>query len=198
MIRRLCNLAVLSSLAFPLLVAAAEVIGTISAELDGQPKTWYVLLPEGGPQGSAVWMPRDGQRQMFYVEGYEDRKVSFSMDESLGAMIADSRDNSIALSFAFPAGASSADITLPGTDENRAVLWVWTATTDAAASPKPLMRTMDTGMIRVTEIKSQAGNTASFTGTFSGTIRKLGGGATAKLTEGKFKIEGIPFVNTPD
>ena len=198
MIRQLCNIAVLSSLAFPPLAAAAEVIGTISAVLNGEPKTWHVLLPEGGPQGAAAWLSLDEHRQMFYVEGYEDRNVSFSMDESLGGMVADSKDNSIALSFAFPAGASSTDIAFPGTDENRAVLMMWTTIAGDTASPKRLTSTMRTGMMKVAEIKTRASDTAGFTGTFSGTIRSLGGGATGKLTDGKFEIEGIPFVRTPD
>ncbi|MGB7932382.1 MAG: hypothetical protein WCH04_09185, partial [Gammaproteobacteria bacterium] len=75
-------LILVSCLAVHSVFAEPRIIGTIEAELDGEPKTWRLLYSDDDASHSAFWTTHGAGQNMAILGGYESLDITFGKDES--------------------------------------------------------------------------------------------------------------------
>jgi hypothetical protein len=78
-------------------------------------------------------------------------------------------------------------VELPSDDNSSSIVFMPRATADDL----DLMFLVETGMVTVTDVELSSGR-LKVAGTFSGTVRSMGGGGTVEITDGRFSVDGVP------
>jgi hypothetical protein len=172
-----------------------KVLGTIGATVDGAARTWYVVsgVSGGRPYASGVWQEIDSGRRRIILGGYETATPPLDtfewtkggMPRSYGTY----KGSTLGLMVEVAAAPAPFRATLPGSEAS--IIYASPAKLDA----------MDTtflsreGVIDVTAV-SITGELAGMAGTFSGTLARMVGDGTTRITEGTFDVKGMPDIST--
>jgi len=187
-----------TALAVSATAADAKRIGTISATLDGQPRTWYALVGtiSGEEQASAYWFRFEDGDLTGLVGGYDTPDVDFATFEfapGQGQVSFGSYDGSLlTITFPFELGQSSAS--MPISDAAEAdVLYLEKA--DFEVDMQTNYFYMSDGQLDLTQIEVREGGPCRFAGTFSGTLTRMDEATSMTMEDGTFDIDGCLFLD---
>lgn len=162
-------------------------IGTVTASVDGQATTWYVLDFTSLDSASAQWMMTGEAGMRALVSAFESREVEAGKDAS-GMMQLAGEGSMLSLTFGFPGAATGLSFTLPAEGEDTAsLLWV-----PVIGEYAGMFHLVD-GSIEVERIEEAGAGRFRASGTFSGTLQNSDGDSRT-LSAGRFEFERIePF-----
>lgn len=169
--------------------AQFDPIGTITAVVDGEPRTWYIpgeTIENGG--SGAMWMLPDENSATAVLGGFESRDIRFGRDPETGYPTVSGGGSQISVSFGFNPGTSSKRYTLPTEDsEDVSVLLL------PEAGSYSVMYGMEEGSLNATRIDARRSGTSAFAGTFSGTLVGHDGGVVHQIVDGRFSVDSAVY-----
>ena len=168
-----------------------RVIGTIEAELDGQPVTWHVLESDAieGPAGkSALWMQLDEDTRVATIGGFESRGVKFSKDPASGMVKVSGEGSQVSLALQFPEGAEQMEYIKPVDGPHDAQVIVQPRAGDYSA-----IHMLDSGRLTLDTLVANRTGDSRFEGTFEGELATLDGEKAGTLTNGRFSVDKAAF-----
>lgn len=194
---RACGRVFALSLAFALpgwSAAAQEQIGTITADVNGEPHTWYVVTGESGgrPYGSAAWVEMAPGRRMVTVGGFDtpDPPLETFTRDARGTPTSygDYDGSLLAVVVEIPESGTSVSVTLPGQPQMSGVSYQPRASLQNVTATTQMMYqgTLDVSRVEIVD------GLAVVEGTFRGAFRSMTGSEHVRITNGRFEIEGIP------
>jgi hypothetical protein len=187
-----CLLILVLCLAAHSVFAEPRIIGTIEAEVDGEPKTWHLLYSNDDASHSALWTAHGTGQNMVILGGYESLDITFGKDES-GHPTVSGRGSMLTLNFGFAAGAKSAKHTLPQQGAAPVGVMYLPRVGDYSG-----MLGMEEGVVEVTTIDMSEDGEAKFTGTFSGKLQSMDEArTTVSITDGRFEVEQARQMKSP-
>lgn len=176
----------------------AERIGTISATLDGEERTWYALVGtiNGEKQASSFWY-RSAVREgpVAAIGGYDTPDVDFSTFEfspGAGQVSFGSYDGSL-LTLTFPFTLEQTAASMPISDAAEAET-IYLKKADFEAEMQTNYYYMSDGQLELTHIEVQEGGPCRFAGTFSGTLTRMDEATRMKVENGSFDIDGCLYM----
>jgi hypothetical protein len=185
-------LILVSCLAVNSVFSEPRIIGTIEAELDGEPKTWHLLYSDDDALHSALWTAHGAGQNMAILGGYESLDITFGKDES-GHPTASGPGSMLTINFGFAVGAKSAKHTLPQQGAAPVGVLYLRRVGDYSS-----MLGMEEGVVEVTTIDMSANGEAKFTGTFSGNLQSMDKArTTVSVTNGRFEVEQARQMKSP-
>ncbi len=171
------------------LYADFDPIGTITATVDGEPRTWYIPGEVTGDGGSgAIWMMLDEGSGTVVLGGFDSRDVSFGRDPDTGYPSVSGDGSQISVSFGFASGVSSKRYTLPATGDDEASILLL-----PQAGVYKTMYGMEEGTLNATRIEASRIGPSAFAGTFSGTLVGPEGAVIHRITDGQFTVDQAIF-----
>jgi hypothetical protein len=147
--------------------AENTVIGTVEATIDGQENSWYVLQPEGDMWPTAVWLAMGPERGVASINAYGSEDIPLVRDKMIGFSLPENAAPVLIIAFDFPVGAAQGAYTLPSESTFSAADAIWQSDF------------MDSD--------------SSFSGTFSGTLKRINSEDSVTITNGRFEIDGVRF-----
>lgn len=187
------TLTALTTLPAMLLALAAhaefEPVGTVTALVDGEQRTWYIPGDETGDGGSgAMWMQVEPGTATAVLGGFESRDVRFGRNPDSGVPTVAGEGSQISLSFQFPEGAQQLEARLPTRGNEAVSLLLLPRVGDYRA-----MYAMEEGHLKVTTLQINRSGTSVFSGEFEGVLRDDEGEVVHRLEKGQFSVEGASF-----
>jgi len=174
--------------------ADTRVVGTVEFTLDGEHQTWYILDPGGDMLPNALWLAMGPERGALSIAAYQDPETQFVADEATGSPLPSEDAAALVISIAFPIDAREQTYTLP-TERGGGPAVVMLL--DSWSSPLEHFALQEgPGEIRLTKIDARPGESASFSGTFRGTMQRATG-ESRTIEEGSFEIPAAPFFDRP-
>lgn len=173
----------------------APTLGTIQANVESEPHTWYVVAGEAadGPYASGTWMKSPEGRYMLSLGGldWENPPIStFHRGGDTGEMsMGEYRGGAFTVTVQLGLSDVPASFTLPD-DEQRAGA-IFAPVLDMTNMTNALV--MVSGTVQVTELEISR-TTLDARGTFSGTFEPLTGGDALVITDGRFEVRDLPHV----
>lgn len=168
-----------------------RVIGTIEAQLDGQPVTWHVLESdaiEGAAGKSALWMQLDEGTRIATIGGFESRDVSFSRDPASGMVHVAGEGSQISLALQFPQGAERVDYVKPGNGPHDAQVVIQPRAGDYSA-----LHMLQSGKLTLDTLVAKQQGDSRFEGTFEGELVNPEGEEVGTLSNGRFSVDQAAF-----
>lgn len=166
-----------------------DPIGTLTATLDGQERTWYIPGDETGDGGSgAMWMEVEAGTATVVLGGFESRAVRFGRDPETDIPSVEGEGSQISLSFQFPQGTQRLDTRLPAEGDEEVSLLLLPTVGDYR-----VMHGMDEGRLTVTTLETNRQGPSAFSGQFEGVLRDGDGEVVHRLKDGRFSVEGARF-----
>lgn len=173
----------------------ATTLGTIRANVDGEPRTWYVVAGEAadGPYASGTWLEWSEDSYMLSLGGLdsEDPPIgTFHRGGEAGAMsMGDYDGGGLTLTAQLDPSDAPATFTVP---EDALAGAVFAPVLDMADMTNALV--MVSGTVEVAEVEI-SGTTLRARGTFSGTFEPMGGGGAVVFTDGSFDVRDLPHAD---
>jgi hypothetical protein len=171
--------------------AENTVIGTVEATIDGQENSWYVLQPEGDMWPTAVWLAMGPERGVASINAYRSEDIPLVRDKMIGFSLPENAAPVLIIAFDFPVGASQGAYTLPSESTFSAADVIWQ--TDFMDSDTAYFMNQGSGTIQASRINANMDSDSSFSGTFSGTLKRINSEDSVTITNGRFEIDGVRF-----
>lgn len=168
-----------------------EVLGTISATVDGEDRTWYVVdgRSDSRRYASAMWMTWDEGERMLTIGGFDTESPPLDTFESAlpaGRISFGEYEGSVmTIALAAPADGGSLRIDL-GDGSGSTLGFMPVATTSQAG-----IYLVETGSLDVTDLVFQNGK-AQLEGRFDGVFRTRDGDGPIRIEDGRFNVTSIP------
>lgn len=193
--RPLTHLTALSLMLLSLFARADfEPIGTLTATVDGQERTWYIPGDETGDGGSgAIWMEVEVGTATVVLGGFESRAVSFGRNPDTGVPTVGGEGSQISLSFQFPRGSQRLETRLPAKGDEEVSLLLLPTVGDYR-----VMHSMEEGSLTVTTLEANRQGPSTFSGRFEGVLRDRDGDVVHRLEDGRFAVEEASFFALED
>ena len=175
--------------------AAVRTLGTLEGMVDDETRTWYVVAGEAqdGPYSSGVWFELSEGVRVISLGGFDtpeppvhafDRGGGNPTSMSLGGY----EGSTLNLTLEVPGNGGSTRFSLPE-EEARNVAVVFMPVFDLSDMSGMYRLVRGTLEVETAEIR---GRTASVRGTFSGRLETSSGADALEITDGRFRVEGIP------
>ncbi len=188
-IRSLCAALVLTIAPTASLHAQFDPIGTITALVDGEPRTWYIPGETSEDSGSgAMWMQPDEGSGTVVLGGFDSRDIRFERHPDTGYPTVSGSGSQISVSFGFRPGASSQRHDLPGKGREEVSILLL-----PRAGIYNIMYGMDEGSLEATLIDARKSGHSAFAGTFSGNLVNNEGAVIHRITDGRFNVDKATF-----
>ncbi|MDO8861061.1 hypothetical protein Q6D67_05035 [Haliea sp. E1-2-M8] len=169
--------------------AQFDPIGTITAVVDGEPRTWHIpgaTIEDGG--SGAMWMMLDDKSGTAVLGGFDSRDIRFGRDPDTGYPSVSGSGSQISISFGFTPGTSSNRYTLPAQGSEEASILLL-----PQAGVYNVMYDMDEGTLDASRIDASRSGPSAFAGSFSGTLVDKDGAVVHRITDGRFSVDNAMF-----
>ena len=173
------------------LVAHAEFepVGTITARVDGEARTWFIPGDVTGDGGSgALWMQVEPGTSTVVLGGFESRDVQFQRNPETGVPSVSGDGSQISLSFQLPEGAQRLEARLPAEGEEAVSLLLLPAVGDYR-----IMHALEEGRLSVTGLSLSREGPSMISGEFEGKLRDSEGKLVHHFEQGRFSVDRASF-----
>jgi hypothetical protein len=180
--------------------ASTGTLGTLTANVNGTPHTWYIVAGEtaSGTQASAGWFPRSRGGRAIAISGFDIDDPPLTTFEwnaegqltgygsytgsvlSLMVMVADN-PGPTTITFPDDRGSGAAAIYMP----------------QASGIDLSQLHLLSEGSLALSSI-AFSGDEARLDGTFSGTFKAMSSGDTIRITDGQFHVAGLGRLRSGD
>ena len=188
-IQSLCGALMLTIVPAASVLAQFDPIGTITALVDGEPRTWYIPgeTSEGSGSG-AMWMLPDEHSGTVVLGGFDSRDIRFERHPDTGYPTVSGSGSQISVSFGFRPGSSSQRHNLPGKGREEVSILLL-----PRAGVYNVMYGMNEGSLEATLIDARQSGHSAFAGTFSGTLVNNEGTVIHQISDGRFTVDKATF-----
>lgn len=169
--------------------AEFKPVGTITALVDGEQRTWFIPGDETGDGGSgAIWMQVEPGMATVVLGGFESRDVQFGRNAETGVPSVSGEGSQISLSFQLPEGAQRLEARLPTDGEEAVSLLLLPRVGDYR-----IMHAMEEGRLSVTGVALTRQGSSMLNGEFEGQLRDSDGKLMHQLQQGRFSVDRARF-----
>lgn len=175
-----------------------DVLGTIHATLDGQPRTWYAVEGHArtGPYSSAVWREGANDRTIVSISTFDTDSPpveTFNVDVRQGRFsLGHYEGSSIVVTVPLPANTGPVTFAFPSEGSSAvSVSYLPNAASVVTGIDMTAFFSLAEGTITVVQGHRSDG-LVQIRGTFSGILQSLEGPNRIRVTDGRFDVGGVP------